>query len=76
MLSNGLLTLSAPSQRSSLIASNTLENIEGSWLRTMHTPEVPTLRIGVEVFKKADSQWGGNFRVWIKVLLMFILTKT
>ena len=42
------------------IASVTLKEIEGSWLGTMNIPNGPTLRIGVEVFKKADGQWGGN----------------
>ncbi|WP_286232900.1 alpha/beta hydrolase family protein [Thalassotalea sediminis] len=41
-------------------ATVTLENIKGSWLGTMNIPEGPTLRIGVEVFKKADNHWGGN----------------
>lgn len=41
-------------------ATVTLEKIEGFWLGTMNIPEGPTLRIGVEVFRKADNQWGGN----------------
>lgn len=42
------------------LASVSLEEIKGSWLGTMKIPNGPTLRIGVEVFKKADGQWGGN----------------
>lgn len=42
------------------VAAVTLEDIEGSWLGTMNIPEGPSLRIGIEVFKKADNHWGGN----------------
>lgn len=42
------------------LASVTLEDIKGAWLGTMKIPDGPSLRIGIEVFKKADNQWGGN----------------
>ncbi len=42
------------------VASVTLEDIKGAWLGTMNIPNGPTLRIGIEVFKKADGHWGGN----------------
>lgn len=41
-------------------ATVALDNIKGAWLGTMNIPEGPSLRIGVEVFKKADNTWGGN----------------
>lgn len=44
----------------SVIAEVTLKNIEGAWLGTMQIPDGPALRIGIEVFKKADNHWGGN----------------
>lgn len=43
-----------------IYAATQIENINGSWLGTMNIPEGPSLRIGVEVFKKADGSWGGN----------------
>jgi len=43
-----------------VMAKMTIENIEGAWLGTMNIPEGPSLRIGIEVFKKADNKWGGN----------------
>lgn len=42
------------------LAAVTLEDVKGSWLGTMNIPDGPSLRIGIEVFKKADNQWGGN----------------
>ena len=42
------------------IAADTLEEIKGAWLGTMNIPNGPSLRIGIEIFKKADNQWGGN----------------
>ncbi len=44
----------------SVFAKSQLEDIRGAWLGTMNIPEGPSLRIGVEVFKKADGNWGGN----------------
>lgn len=44
----------------SAIAKVTLKTIEGAWLGTMNIPNGPSLRIGIEVFKKADNKWGGN----------------
>ncbi len=44
----------------SVFAKPQMEDIRGSWLGTMNIPKGPTLRIGVEVFKKADGHWGGN----------------
>lgn len=41
-------------------AKSTLQDVKGAWLGTMDIPNGPTLRIGVEVFKKADNNWGGN----------------
>lgn len=37
-----------------------LRDIQGAWLGTMQIPEGPKLRIGVEIFEKADGSWGGN----------------
>jgi alpha/beta superfamily hydrolase len=44
----------------SVFAEYKMENIRGAWLGTMNIPEGPSLRIGVEVFIKADGNWGGN----------------
>ncbi|KGJ91946.1 alpha/beta hydrolase family protein [Thalassotalea sp. ND16A] len=41
-------------------AQTNLNDIKGAWLGSMQIPEGPKLRIGIEVFKKADGQWGGN----------------
>ena len=41
-------------------AESQLEDFKGAWLGSMSIPEGPTLRIGIEVFKKADGKWGGN----------------
>lgn len=41
-------------------AQITMEEVNGSWLGTMNIPEGPSLKIGVEIFKKADGEWGGN----------------
>lgn len=53
-----ILSISLFSQLS--VAAVTLNHLKGSWLGTMHIPDGPSLRIGIEVFKKADNQWGGN----------------
>ena len=42
------------------IAAETLDDIKGSWLGTMQIPNGPELRVGVEIFRKADDSWGGN----------------
>ncbi len=42
------------------IAATQLSDIEGAWLGSMQIPEGPLLRVGVEVFEKADGSWGGN----------------
>lgn len=42
------------------IAAETLDDIKGSWLGTMQIPNGPELRVGVEIFRKADNSWGGN----------------
>ncbi|MEP1741627.1 MAG: alpha/beta fold hydrolase [Kangiellaceae bacterium] len=44
----------------SIQATSQMENIEGAWLGSMNIPEGPSLRIGIEIFKKADGHWGGN----------------
>lgn len=44
----------------SVFAKHQMKDIRGAWLGTMNIPEGPSLRIGVEVFKKADGNWGGN----------------
>jgi uncharacterized protein len=38
----------------------TLPELNGAWLGTMQIPDGPKLRVGVEIFRKADGQWGGN----------------
>lgn len=53
-----LLSLSLFSQFT--VAGITLNEIKGSWMGTMNIPNGPSLRIGVEVFKKANNKWGGN----------------
>lgn len=53
-----LLVLAVCSQ--SVFAKYQMEDIRGAWLGTMNIPKGPTLRIGVEIFKKADGHWGGN----------------
>ncbi|MEW6981292.1 alpha/beta hydrolase family protein [Colwelliaceae bacterium 6471] len=53
-----LLVLAICSQHS--FAKPQIDNISGAWLGTMNIPEGPSLRIGIEVFKKADGKWGGN----------------
>ncbi|WP_111979608.1 alpha/beta hydrolase family protein [Algibacillus agarilyticus] len=42
------------------VAAVTLETVKGAWLGVMDIPNGPSLRIGVEVFQKADNEWGGN----------------
>ena len=42
------------------LATTTINDLQGAWLGTMNIPNGPSLRIGVEVFKKADKSWGGN----------------
>lgn len=37
-----------------------LNDLAGSWMGNMQIPNGPLLEIGLEVFKKADGQWGGN----------------
>jgi len=41
-------------------AQTALPELEGAWLGTMQIPDGPKLRVGVEIFRKADGQWGGN----------------
>lgn len=53
-----VLVLAICSQHS--FAKSHIENISGAWLGTMNIPQGPSLRIGIEVFKKADGTWGGN----------------
>lgn len=43
-----------------VFAKSEMEDVGGAWLGTMNIPEGPSLRIGIEVFKKADGHWGGN----------------
>ena len=42
------------------IAQVAMEDLEGAWLGSMKVPDGPTLRVGVEILKKADGSWGGN----------------
>jgi dipeptidyl aminopeptidase/acylaminoacyl peptidase len=42
------------------VAATQLDDIKGAWLGNMVIPGGPTLRIGIEVFRKADGKWGGN----------------
>jgi len=51
-----ILALSSPS----VFSNSQMQDIRGAWLGTMKIPEGPSLRIGIEVFKKADGNWGGN----------------
>jgi pimeloyl-ACP methyl ester carboxylesterase len=41
-------------------AQTQIKDAQGAWLGVMNIPDGPTLRIGVEVFKRADNQWGAN----------------
>ncbi|MBU1438013.1 MAG: alpha/beta fold hydrolase [Gammaproteobacteria bacterium] len=41
-------------------AQTQIKDAQGTWLGVMNIPDGPTLRIGVEVFKRADNQWGAN----------------
>lgn len=50
-----LLTVAAQAQ-----GDNKLSDLAGSWMGDMQIPNGPTLTIGLEVFKKADKQWGAN----------------
>jgi dipeptidyl aminopeptidase/acylaminoacyl peptidase len=43
-----------------LKAETDINNFEGVWLGSMQIPDGPILRMGVEIFRKADGQWGGN----------------
>lgn len=45
---------------STAIAQVALPELEGAWLGTMQIPDGPKLRVGVEIFRKADGRWGGN----------------
>jgi pimeloyl-ACP methyl ester carboxylesterase len=45
---------------SSANAQPKLDDLTGSWLGAMQIPDGPKLRIGLEIFKKANGQWGGN----------------
>ncbi|HMM68398.1 MAG TPA: alpha/beta fold hydrolase [Dokdonella sp.] len=45
---------------STAIGQVALPELEGAWLGTMQIPDGPKLRVGVEIFKKADGRWGGN----------------
>jgi uncharacterized protein len=38
----------------------TLPDLKGAWLGAMQIPDGPKLRVGIEIFKKADGRWGGN----------------
>lgn len=37
-----------------------MEDLKGAWLGAMQVPNGPKLRVGVEIFQKADGSWGGN----------------
>ncbi|MEZ5520603.1 MAG: hypothetical protein R3F08_03885 [Dokdonella sp.] len=37
-----------------------LSELKGARLGTMQIPDGPRLRVGVEIFEKADGRWGGN----------------
>lgn len=56
-----ILTLAVVLTTSNLANAQTqINDIEGAWLGAMQIPDGPKLRIGVEIFKKADGKWGGN----------------
>ena len=40
-----------------------LSELKGAWLGTMQIPDGPRLRVGVEIFEKADGRWGGNVAI-------------
>ena len=42
------------------MSAETMDDIKGSWLGKMQIPDGPELRVGVEIFMKADTNWGGN----------------
>jgi pimeloyl-ACP methyl ester carboxylesterase len=37
-----------------------IKSIQGAWLGQMQIPNGPQLTVGLEVFKKADGNWGAN----------------
>ncbi|MGE4072912.1 MAG: alpha/beta hydrolase family protein [Lysobacterales bacterium] len=41
-------------------ADVSMEDVQGAWLGSMQVPDGPKLRVGVEIFRKADGSWGGN----------------
>ncbi|WND04050.1 alpha/beta fold hydrolase [Temperatibacter marinus] len=41
-------------------AGDSLAAYKGAWYGKMQIPNGPELRIGVEIFQKADRSWGGN----------------
>lgn len=43
-----------------LKAADDLAVLEGTWMGEMQIPEGPKLQVGLEIFKKADGQWGAN----------------
>jgi pimeloyl-ACP methyl ester carboxylesterase len=44
----------------SVNAQTSIHDLQGAWLGEMQITDGPKLKIGVEIFKKADGQWGGN----------------
>ena len=43
-----------------VIAQSSLNDFNGAWLGTMQITDGPKLRVGMEIFKMADGNWGGN----------------
>jgi uncharacterized protein len=41
-------------------ANASMQELQGAWLGSMQIPDGPELRVGVEIFQKADGSWGGN----------------
>jgi len=41
-------------------AQTKINYLEGAWLGAMQIPDGPKLRIGLEIYKKANGKWGGN----------------
>ncbi len=41
-------------------AQTQMKDAQGAWLGVMEIPGGPTLRVGVEVFKRANGEWGAN----------------
>ena len=55
-----LTTISWLTFSSIAFAQTQIKDAQGAWLGTISIPNGPTLRVGVEVFKRANNEWGAN----------------